>query len=87
MANGQQFKETEYTAACNIYPLGSQVQVRSLQRGARDSVVQVRITDRVSTKYPNRIDLSPAAFDRLGDRKQGLIQVEVVQIPAPAAAR
>ncbi len=81
MANGRRFNPDSLTAASWFYPLGTKVRVtlRSEKRASRS--VLVTITDRGPSKdlvQDGRIiDLTHAAFKRLGRPAQGLVAVKV----------
>ncbi len=75
MANGQKFKEEEFTCATRLYPLGTTLLVKSLHT---EKSVKVRVTDRISKRFGRtRIDLSKAAFMQIADLRQGLVNVKV----------
>lgn len=78
MANGQPFDPEALTAASWFFPLGTWVNVSSGERS-----ITVEITDRGPAKrlvqQGRVIDLSHAAFARLGDPKRGLIPVEITR--------
>jgi len=75
MANGQPYDPLRFTAASWHYKLGTVVKVKNVKN---DLVVFVEVTDRGPARRLNRvIDLSRAAFDCLGDLKDGLIEVEI----------
>jgi rare lipoprotein A len=69
MANGQRYNPNAMTAASNKYPLGSRVKVTNRRNGKS---VTVKITDRCGNCY---IDLSPAAFKRLGALSKGRLSI------------
>ncbi|MCI0746385.1 MAG: septal ring lytic transglycosylase RlpA family protein [Verrucomicrobia subdivision 3 bacterium] len=95
MANGRPFDPDKLTAASWFYPLGTRVRVglptdpRVLNPQTPRSVV-VTITDRGPAHRLVRegriIDLSYAAFKRLGDPMLGLIDI-VVEAEAPKVSR
>lgn len=83
MANGRRFNPDRHTCASWDYPLGTRLLVCSGRRA-----MTVEVTDR----GPNRrllgsrqIDLSQAAFSRIGNLDRGLaeVRVSVLSIPAP----
>ncbi len=75
MANGQKYDEKAYTCATRLFPLGAKVKVTCLRTGK--SVI-VRVADRIGKRFTQtRIDLTPAAFNVIGELKQGLISVKV----------
>ena len=61
-------------AAANIYPLGTLLRVTSLATG--DSIV-VRVSDTGAFRSPIVVDLSWAAFAKLGDPDDGVMEVHV----------
>lgn len=73
MTNGKSFSQSRHTAASNRYPLGSRVRVTNRKTGR--SVV-VTITDRCRCS----IDLSKAAFKKIGKLKSGRINVKTGKI-------
>jgi Lipoproteins len=81
MANGKRFNPDKLTAASWFYPLGTKVRVilNSNTQNARS--VLVTITDRGPAKELVRdgriIDLTHAAFKRLGHPAVGLVAVTV----------
>ena len=78
MANGKPFDPDKLTCASWFYPFGTKLLVRS---GSRSVVVTV--TDRgpnrrfLKTKRRRIIDLSRAAFARIGNLRHGLVPVSV----------
>jgi rare lipoprotein A len=76
MANGQPFNPHALSAASWFYPLGSWVTVT---HGAR--TVRCQITDRGPARRLVRqgrtIDLSEAAFERIADKRSGLVTVKI----------
>jgi len=76
MANGKPLNDAALTCAMWDVPFGTRVVVRSGERS-----VTCTVTDRGPAKRLVRsgrvIDLSRAAFQRLGDLRAGLIPVEV----------
>jgi len=79
MANGRPLNDNHYTCASWTYPLGSVVRVTS---GGRS--VECVVTDRGPAKrlvaQGRVIDLTRAAFSRLGDLRRGLIDVTVERV-------
>ena len=76
MANGEMFADEGYTCASWDYAFGSILDVYNLSNGKR---VNVRVTDRTARRFKGkRIDLSARAFDKIADRKQGLVEVYVI---------
>jgi len=80
MANGKKFNPDKLTAASWFYPLGTKVRV-TLKSEKATRTVLVTITDRGPAKELVRdgriIDLTHAAFKKLGLPTQGLVAVTV----------
>lgn len=76
MANGRPFNPDKLTAASWFYELGTRVVVKHRGRS-----VVVEITDRGPAQHlvrdGRKIDLSHAAFARLGNPQHGLIEVTI----------
>jgi len=80
-ANGERFDPGKMTAAHRTLAFGTWVEVKRLDTG---SSVRVRITDRGPFGHDDRIiDLSRAAARRLDLLRQGLIKVQVREVPGP----
>lgn len=81
MANGRRFNPDKLTAASWFYPLGTKVRVTLKSENQNPRTVLVTITDRGPAKELVRdgriIDLTHAAFRRLGHPKVGLVAVTV----------
>jgi rare lipoprotein A len=81
MANGKRFNPDKLTAASWFYPLGAKVRVILNSNSQNPRSVLVTITDRGPAKYLVRdgriIDLTHAAFRRLGHPAVGLVDVRV----------
>ena len=81
MANGGRFNPDKLTAASWFYPLGTRVQVTLNIEGKPKRSVLVTITDRGPAKdlvqEGRIIDLSNAAFKKLGHPRIGLVPVTV----------
>lgn len=81
MANGRRFNPDKLTAASWFYPLGTRVRVTLKSENRISRSVLVTITDRGPAKELVRdgriIDLTHAAFKRLGHPKVGLVTVTV----------
>jgi rare lipoprotein A (peptidoglycan hydrolase) len=81
MANGKKFNPDKLTAASWFYPLGTKVRVTLNSSNHNTRSVLVTITDRGPAKELVRdgriIDLTHAAFKRLGHPKVGLVPVTV----------
>lgn len=73
-ANGEIFRHSKLTAACNSLPLGTWIKVTNLRNGK--SVV-VKINDRLHTKTRRLVDLTRSAAQKLGFIKSGLTRVKV----------
>jgi len=73
-ANGEVYDDSQLTAACNLVPLGTILNVQH-----KEKEITVRVNDRISKKYGNsRIDLSKGAFAKLGNLEAGLLNVKVL---------
>ena len=71
--SGEVFDKHKMTCASNKFPLGAVIKVTNKEN--KRSVV-VRVTD--TGAMPNHvIDLSEGAFKRIGNLKQGRIQIKV----------
>ena len=81
MANGKRFNPDKLTAASWFYPLGTKVRVMLNSNRQNPRSVLVTITDRGPAKDLVRdgriIDLTHAAFKRLGHPAVGLVGVRV----------
>src|ERR1043166_9252010 len=81
MANGKRFNPDKLTAASWFYPLGTKVRVTLKEENKAPRSVLVTITDRGPAKDLVRdgriIDLTHAAFKRLGRPARGLVPVMV----------
>jgi rare lipoprotein A len=73
-ANGEIFSHAKFTAACNVLPLGTWVQVTNLRNG---KIIVVRTNDRLHPKTRRIIDLTYAAAQKLGFVKNGLTRVKI----------
>lgn len=73
-ANGELFDQKAMTAAHKRLPFGSKVKVTNIENGK--SVV-VRVNDRGPFVRGRIIDLSKSAFQRIGNTKDGVIEVEI----------
>lgn len=79
-ADGSMFSDDNLTCACNLYPLGTVLQVTNKKTKA---TVTVKITDRIAKRFSKkRIDLSKRAFDELSNHRldYGLITVEIKMV-------
>ncbi|MEO6406966.1 MAG: septal ring lytic transglycosylase RlpA family protein [Ferruginibacter sp.] len=80
-ANGEIFSQQKFTAACNVLPLGTWIQVTNLANG---KIVVVRTTDRLHPKMRRLVDLSRIAAQTLGYIGRGLTRVKVVVLDQKA---
>jgi rare lipoprotein A len=84
MANGKKFDPNKLTAASWFYPLGTKVKVVHRVPGKPARSVLVTITDRGPARELVRdgriIDLTHAAFKRLGNPDVGLIPVVLKRV-------
>lgn len=79
-ANGEIYSQEKLTAAHKSLPLGSWVKVTNL---SNDSVVIVRINDRMPQSNKRSIDLTERAARQLNFIAKGLTKVRIEVIPAP----
>lgn len=81
MANGKRLDDARYTAASWDYPFGTRLRVTNTRNGK--SVV-VSVEDRGPAKRLYRkgrvIDLSKAAFERIGALSAGIVPVKIERI-------
>ncbi len=75
-ASGERYDKHALTAAHPTLPFGTEVLVRSLQTGKE---VLVRIIDRGPHLKGRIIDLSHAAAEALGMRRQGVAEVQLIE--------
>lgn len=73
-ANGEIFTNSGLTAAHKKLPMGTLVRVTNTRNG---KTVDVRINDRGPFVRGRVIDLTEEAFDQIGDKKLGVIDVTV----------
>lgn len=73
-ANGETFAHGKLTAACNVLPLGTWIQVTNLKNG---KVIVVRTNDRLHPKTRRIIDLTYTGASKLGFVKSGLTRVKI----------
>ncbi|MCW8354663.1 septal ring lytic transglycosylase RlpA family protein [Marinomonas sp.] len=73
-ASGELFDQKAMTAAHKRLPFGSKVKVTNIENGK--SVV-VRVNDRGPFVRGRIIDLSKSAFQRIGNTRDGVIEVEI----------
>ena len=74
-ANGEIFSQTKMTAACNVLPLGTWIQVTNLKNG---KIVVVKTSDRLHPRMTRIIDVSRTAATKLGFISRGVTRVKVV---------
>jgi len=82
-STGETFDSRRLTAASPALPLGSYARVTNLDNG--QSVV-VRVNDRGPYVRGRGIDLSQAAAERLGFKREGLARVRVTSLDSTASA-
>lgn len=81
MANGQTYDPNDpTTTAANAFPVGSQLKVTSKRTGES---IEVYVRDTGDFAYPRLVDLSPAAFARLGVSPAVGIQDVTVSLVVP----
>lgn len=73
-ANGEIFSNNELTAAHKELPMGTLVRVTNLANG---KTIDVRINDRGPFIKGRIIDLTEKAFDKIADRRSGVVDVTV----------
>lgn len=73
-ASGEYFDPDSMTAAHKTLPFGTIVKVTNV---SNDSVIYVRITDRLPKKSSRSIDLTPVAAKKLGFYSKGLQKVRI----------
>jgi rare lipoprotein A len=81
-SSGEVFRQDSLTAAHKTLPFGTRVEVRNL---ANDSVVVVRINDRLPRSSSRSIDLSLAAARQLDFIRRGLTRVSMRVLEADPA--
>jgi rare lipoprotein A len=77
-ANGETFDQKDLTAAHPTLPMGTTAKVTNLENGKK---VEVRINDRGPFTQDRAIDLSSAAANKLGMKKDGTVQVKIETKP------
>jgi rare lipoprotein A len=77
-ASGERFDRHALTAAHRSFPMNARVRVTNERNGR--SVI-VRINDRGPFARGRIIDLSEAAADRLGMKRDGVVPVKVERLP------
>ena len=73
-ANGEIFRHSKLTAACNALPLGTWIKITNLKNG---KTVVVKTNDRLHNKTRRLVDLTRTAAQKLGFIKSGLTRVKV----------
>ncbi|WP_313376754.1 septal ring lytic transglycosylase RlpA family protein [Chishuiella sp.] len=73
-ASGEKYKRRKKTAAHRTLPFGTKVRVKNLANGKS---VKVRINDRGPFVAGREIDLSKKAFSKIGNLKDGVLNVEM----------
>ena len=79
-ASGEPFRHNKLTAAHKTLPFGTWVKVTNL---SNDSVVIVKINDRLPARSKRGIDLTLSAAKQLNFVRKGLTRVILVTIPPP----
>ncbi|HEY1037812.1 MAG TPA: septal ring lytic transglycosylase RlpA family protein [Bacteroidia bacterium] len=77
-SSGEIFQNTNMTAAHKTMPLGTWVKVTNLKN---DSVVVVKVNDRLPKTSKRSIDLTVAAATKLNFIRAGLTKVKIEVIP------
>jgi rare lipoprotein A (peptidoglycan hydrolase) len=73
-ASGELYFHNQFTAACNLLPLGTTIKVTNL---SNNKSVLVKVNDRMSTKVNRIVDLSRIAATKLDYIQKGLTRVKV----------
>ena len=73
-ANGEIFSHQKFTAACNVLPLGTWIQVTNLKNGR---IIVVKTNDRLHPNTRRIVDLTMAGAQKLGFVKYGLTRVKI----------
>jgi rare lipoprotein A len=73
-ANGEIFRHSKLTAACNVLPLGTWIEVTNIKNGKK---VIVKTNDRLHPKMTRIVDLTRAAATKLDFINAGLTKVKV----------
>ncbi len=74
-ASGEIFSQEKLTAACNVLPLGTWIQVTNLKNG---KIIVVKTNDRLHPKTRRLIDLTRAGAKKLGYISRGLTRVKIM---------
>lgn len=77
-SSGEKFRQDSLTAAHKTLPFGTRVKVTNLRN---DSVVIVRINDRLPKRSKRQIDLTRRAATQLNFIRQGLTNVRIDVLP------
>ena len=83
-ASGETFNQHAFTAAHRSLPLGTTAMVTNIETGKS---VRVKINDRGPYVRGRKIDLSHAAAQRLGMKKNGVAKVRITAILPRMAAK
>jgi len=73
-ASGEIFSQEKLTAACNVLPLGTWIQVTNIKNG---KFIVVKTNDRLHPKTKRLIDLTRAGAKKLGYQSKGLTRVKI----------
>jgi len=73
-ASGEIFSQEKLTAACNVLPLGTWIQVTNLKNG---KMIVVKTNDRLHPKTRRLIDLTRSGARKLGYISRGLTRVKI----------
>ena len=73
-ANGEIFSQEKLTAACNVLPLGTWIQVTNLKNG---KIIVVKTNDRLHPKTRRLLDLTRLGAKKLGYISRGLTRVKI----------
>ena len=76
-ANGLPFNPQAMCCASRMWPIGTVLKVTDAHNGCS---VTVRVTDKISEHYANRLDLSPAAFSYLNGLPKGICTATVTVV-------
>jgi rare lipoprotein A len=73
-ASGEIFRHSKLTAACNVLPLGTWIEVTNIKNGKK---VIVKTNDRLHPKMTRIVDLTRTAATKLDFINAGLTKVKV----------
>ncbi|MEP7164533.1 MAG: septal ring lytic transglycosylase RlpA family protein [Ferruginibacter sp.] len=73
-ASGEIFSQSKLTAACNVLPLGTWIQVTNLKNG---KIIIVKTNDRLHPNMRRLIDLTRTGAKKLGYISRGLTRVKI----------